>query len=387
MFLLAGAGSGKTRVIIERIKYLIREDVDPLKILAITFTHKAAIEMKERLSNEYVSVHTFHQFALKILKANLSYDYKILSEDLKEFTREERLKISIYKNHVYQSRKPKAYERYQQLLKENHQKDFDDILLDLLAYLKTHKNKLDYDYIFVDEFQDTNELQYLILKLLINDHTSTLAVGDPDQSIYQFRGANSKIIERYIKDFKAEVLVLNLNYRSSPHIIKIANRFIETNLRKHKKELIPFNEENYETNKLVFNTLLEEAKFIVERYRGFILTGTKPKDIAVLYRNHHRAHIIRREIQKLYMDSIYKIQLLTMHQAKGLEFDVVFIIGLEDKEMPSHHTTTYLSLEEEKRLMYVAITRAKKYLYLTCVKNNYHVHRQPSRFYKSIKTK
>lgn len=384
LFLLAGAGSGKTRVIVERIKHLISTGVDPHHILAVTFTHKAATEMKERIHHDDVCVHTFHQYALNMLKQHQGYAYKILNQE-NIVTLKEALDISNYKNHLYEINKPKIYDDYQMTLSHQGLKDFDDILIDFYMMLKKRQMRTPFTYIFVDEFQDTNMLQYHILKLMIHKDTSVCAVGDPDQSIYQFRGANDKIIETFIKTYDAHVYILDMNYRSSPNILEIANRFIIQNQRRLKKKLIPYHEENYDIEKLRFKSLEEETSFIIKRYRGFVLDGIKPNEIAVIYRNHHRSYVIRDEIKKRYMDKTYGLQLLTMHEAKGLEFDVVFIIGLEDGEIPSYHMSTYKNLEEERRLLYVSMTRARKYLYFSYVEHMENGYKKMSPFYKKIK--
>jgi len=382
LFLLAGAGSGKTRVVVERIKYLLSINVREDAILALTFTKKATIEMKQRINHETLEVHTFHGFALSCLKERRQYDYNIINPDQLDVSHKDVLNITLYKNSLYKTQKPKAYDYYQEQLKNLNGKDFDDILLDFYQYLKNHD--LIYQYIFIDEFQDTNELQYLILKKLIDNKTSVLAVGDPDQSIYQFRGANVDIINRYIKDYQADIGILDLNYRSSPQIIKIANLFIKQNLSIFKKNLIPFHEENYEVKKIIFNDLNEEADYMIKQYRLFVSKGVLPNHIAVLFRNQQRSYALKQYMKKAYIDAYEGIQLMTMHQAKGLEFEVVFILGLEQGEMPSSYTSKYMTLEEERRLMYVAMTRAKKYLYLTYVKHT-SSYKRKSIFFKNVK--
>jgi DNA helicase II / ATP-dependent DNA helicase PcrA len=158
LFLLAGAGSGKTRVIVEKIKILVNEGADPKKILAITFTRKSAQEMVERIGNIEVNIHTFHQLCLSQIKKDFNYDFNILEEQKINFTKLQCLKISLYKNSLYRTRKPFFYNAYERALKESNLKDYDDLLIDF--FKKNKKNCEIFDHIFIDEFQDTNLLQF-----------------------------------------------------------------------------------------------------------------------------------------------------------------------------------------------------------------------------------
>lgn len=382
LFLLAGAGSGKTRVIVERIKWLLSEGVLPHEILAITFTRKAALEMKERMSQKDLHIHTFHQFCYMRLEAIKNEKIELLTEEPTDFRKEDLLAISVYKNSYDQRKKPKDYDQYQAYLKVHHLYDFDDLILSYDDYLKKEKDVF-YKYIFIDEFQDTNHIQYELLKKLITKDTHVLAVGDPDQSIYQFRGANSRIIDLFIKDYQAKLYELKLNYRSNGIILSHANRLIKRNERKHKKELIPTKAISHKVYHLAFSTSLNEAKRITERVTYHIKQGIKPSKIAILFRQHKRAYdlkLILHEKGIPFQDGLslsYEtsgVELLTIHQAKGLEFDVVFIIGLEQGELPSYHQSTLKNIEEERRLMFVAMTRARHFLYLSSVKMSHQNH-------------
>lgn len=383
LFLLAGAGSGKTRVIVERIKYLLNQEVCEDDILCLTFTRKAAHEMRTRLNQKIKNIYTFHSLALNQLKT-IYKEYQLINHETIGFDQRELLNISKYKNSLYHMRKPKIFDAYQMKLYQLGVKDFDDLLLDYLEYLEKYKKT--YTYIFIDEFQDTNKLQYHILKKLIGKDSYVLAVGDPDQSIYQFRGADVFVIDRFIKEYQADVEILDLNYRSTPQILSLANGFIKRNHRSYKKVLKPYRNDQFEVKKYVFEDINEETTFILKQYKNCIKEGIKPSEIAILYRNHLRVSHLKKALKKTFIDTKYGLQLLSMHQAKGLEFDCVFIIGLEDQEIPSAFTQTYMTLEEERRLMYVAMTRARKYLYMTYTKyaDNY---RKKSIFYKEIKIK
>lgn len=380
IFLLAGAGSGKTRVIVERIKRLVLQGVDPRKILAITFTRKASFEMKERLHMSEISVHTFHQFAYLILKEKWNHPFEMIDDHvLMNFTEDEQLQISKYKNSMYQLKKPRVYERYQEMLKAHQMLDFDDLLLELLQALKQDMSRVSYTYIFVDEFQDTNHLQYQLLKKIIRKNTHVFAVGDPDQSIYQFRGASSKIIDLFIKDYQAKIYLLTFNYRSDTHIITAANRLIKQNNRSYKKELKATHQETGTVKSIRFSNDEEEASCLIEQIKYLHHKKIRYNQIAFLYRNHDRAYHL---ILKLHESGIPfrlidedneqndGIHLLTIHQAKGLEFDVVVIIGCENNLLPSNRLNLKSAIEEERRLMFVAMTRARHELYLTHIVHN-----------------
>jgi DNA helicase-2/ATP-dependent DNA helicase PcrA len=391
LFLLAGAGSGKTRVIVEKIKKLIDEGLSPSDILAITFTRKSAHEMRERINNQDVHIHTFHQFCFDQLKLNSDYAYHVIDEDNMSFHKDELLKITKYKNSLYRTMKPKIYDKYQRHLRDNNMKDFDDMLLDFIKLVSSKKYTSHFKYIFIDEFQDTNLLQYEVLKKLIHKDTHVLAVGDPDQSIYQFRGAQSKIITLYIEEFKAKTYTLSTNYRSTPEIIKVANLIISKNNRKFKKTLQTEHPSHLTPLVIRHKRETDESNFIIETIKSLNKQGIKHHQIAILFRNHYRSYELKYQLDML--DILYQhesnqvvnqgIHLLSIHQAKGLEFEVVFIIGLEKHVLPSIHEHTQSEQDEERRLMFVAVTRAKKQLILSYVQyNSFNILQKPSIFIK-----
>ncbi|MFH0767441.1 MAG: ATP-dependent helicase [Bacillota bacterium] len=376
LFLLASAGSGKTRVIVERIKYLIEQGVDPTKILAITFTRKAAFEMKQRTKNEEVNIHTFHQFCYLKLIENSNQTIKIIEEETLPFTKIELLEVTKYKNSIYTLPKPKVYNTYQTHLKTNGIKDFDDLLLDFYQLIRKVTHTYLYDYIFIDEFQDTNHLQYAVLGKLVRPQTSVLAVGDPDQSIYHFRGASSKIIYKFINDYQAKLYTLSVNYRSNQTIITHANRLIKQNNRRYQKYLIPNDLSNQPVYHLCFFNEIEEAITLLELIRNLQKVIRFDKDIAILYRNNKRCFEIKKVLSENDINwsnaehqnnEKQGIQLMTIHRAKGLEFDAVIIIGLEQGTLPSLQQNSQFMLDEERRLMFVAMTRARKYLYFSSI--------------------
>ncbi|MFP4187141.1 MAG: ATP-dependent helicase [Acholeplasmataceae bacterium] len=371
LFLLAGAGTGKTRVITERIRYLIEKGTDPSRILAITFTRKATLEMHERTGERGVRIHTFHQFAY----GYLDHDHRLFDETKSPFTREQLLSFSVYKNGLFRGLRPRGFKAYQRHLKRQNLIDYDDILLEFDRLLAEKRVTLALDHIFIDEFQDTNDLQYGVLKRMIGKNTAVFAVGDPDQSIYRFRGARENIILRFVRDYRAKEETLDLNYRSDQAIIAHANRLIAHNVRAFKKSLVAVSTELGSVLSLRYHDPEEEARDLIELIRFLIRQGIKAEEIAVLYRTHARCYELQFEMLKA--DLLFQeyeetdhavpegIQLLTIHRAKGLEFDVVFVIGLEAGLFPSNRENRLSETEEERRLLFVAMTRARHALYLS----------------------
>lgn len=370
IFILAGAGSGKTTTIVYKINFLLSKNTN-LNILSITFTNKASKELRSRIKNENVDIETFHSFCYKQIKNVINKN--VVSEDIIKnlFLENELLKISNYKNNKT-SKKPKILSKYKKYLDDNNLLDFDDMLLIYLEYINKNKIlKKEYDYIFVDEFQDTNNIQYEILKKIISPNTSILCVGDPDQSIYAFRGANPSIIDKYINDFDATTYVLNINYRSNMNILEIANKLISHNKNRIKKELISFKKENSLVEYIYYDSYIDEAYNIIFLIKK-LLKKYRSQEIAILYRNHYRSIKIKQLLLNSYIniDNNNFINMLTFHQSKGLEFKVVIIIGLESDIIPSIHTKKISEKYEERRLLFVAITRAQDKLYITCSKKN-----------------
>lgn len=345
LFLRACAGSGKTRVIVERAKRIISKGVDHEKLLLITFTRKASLEMKDRLNDNRFEVYTFHQFCYRRLNMLTDYPYKIY-EETNTFSMRDILDISNYKNSINRLKKPKSYNQYQHMLNVNKRKDFDDLLIDYLNI----NDDIAYEHIFIDEFQDTNELQYKLLKKLAGRRTSIFAVGDPNQSIYRFRGANAKIIYRYMIDFNATVLSLSMNYRSTPQILDVANNVIRHNPKEDYLKLNAYHEQGEHVELFKFSEEYTEAQQLFDMIKTY-QKNNPHSTIAVLYRNHARGYELRRLIlekddYKLHLnDSIY---LMTIHQAKGLEFDYVVMQGLEEGELPMMYDNKMEVLEEEK---------------------------------------
>ena len=330
VLVLAGAGSGKTRVLTSRIAYIVEEKGVPAEaVLAITFTNKAANEMKERLSRIVdVSrswVCTIHSMCVRILRmfateAGIQQNFSIYSETernnivKKSFQEcdfdDEKLLKSI-KWHIANAKMlgfdperyaeecagdrdcdeiVKVYARYQKHLRENNALDFDDLLNETRNLLKTNKEAREYlggkfRYILVDEFQDTNAVQYEIIKMLASVHGNLFAVGDDDQSIYGWRGAKIENILHFEKDFVgAKVFKLERNYRSTKQILKLANTVIRNNGRRKDKTLWTENDEGEPAKVKESDEESGEARYIAQTIAGLMRQGYRYSDFAVLMR-------------------------------------------------------------------------------------------------------
>ena len=328
----AGAGSGKTRLLTHRVAYLIKEcHVDPYRILAITFTNKAAGEMKNRISDmvegaDRVWISTFHSMCAKILRRDIdalypfTRDFSIYSDSdsdkvIKEVLAErgvsdDKIKkavakhISNWKNgsqsleeyistheDEYDMKKIGLYiQDYQNKLKKNNALDFDDLLCKTVELFKTFPQILDYyanrfEYILVDEFQDTNTVQYNLVKMLASVHGNLFVVGDEDQCIYSWRGANFQNIFNLKKDFPdVKVYKLERNYRSTSEIIKIANNVIKNNTARLNKNM--WTDKEGGEKPTLYNAYDErdEATYVAKTIQNLSYQGYEYKDIAVLMR-------------------------------------------------------------------------------------------------------
>lgn len=573
---LAGAGSGKTRVLTERIIKLIDDGVNPYNILAITFTNKAAKEMRVRVQNKIgdvantIFIGTFHSFGLRILRENYdaigySSNITILDTDdtkslIKRILKENSFdpadydikhiisKISSAKNDgisplefskLFLNEHDKViglvYEKYLKLLKENNSVDFDDLLLKPVEIFKKRKDILEkyqerFRYILVDEYQDTNSIQYELCKMLAKKYNNIFVVGDANQSIYSWRNADYRNILNFEKDYKnAHVVLLEENYRSTNTILKAANSVIKNNNEGTKLNLWTSIGDGEKVEYIRVEDEIKESSFVINKIKELVSEGYSYSDFAVLYRTNAQSRTVeeafvrnnipyniigsyyfynRKEIKDLiaYLNLIYNtndsvslervintpkrgigtktidnirekanmndislfdaidsgkelefkklileliedsktmnlsdliedvlvktglrreyeldksiesdtkvenlnefkslavnfedngiydlstflenimlvsdkgqyaeddnnVNIMTLHSAKGLEFNIVFILGMEEGIFP--HSRSFESakeLEEERRLCYVGITRAKKKLYLLSVR-------------------
>ena len=346
--IIAGAGSGKTRVLTMRIAYLIEQKhINPKNVLAITFTNKAANEMKNRISEmlgeagDGAFISTIHSLCVRILKEEIGVfgypknftivdadDQKtILKEAYKEFNidkkdlsygsaldyiancKYEELSYEKAMDQAYGEKKlvdkANVYKYYDERLKSLYALDFDDLILFTVRLFKLHKDILKkwsskFIYIHVDEFQDIDKTQYELIKLLSSTHDNVYVVGDPDQTIYTWRGADVNIIVNFDRDFKnTKTIILNQNYRSTNNILEGANSLIKYNKSRVPKDLFS---ENGDGDKIVHKTLPDEtseAYYIVSCIQSLLKQGYEYNDIAILYRSNY----LSREVEKVFIEN------------------------------------------------------------------------------------
>lgn len=325
---LAGPGSGKTTVITQRVKYLIeKRGVSPSGILVITFTKAAAIEMKERfgrlMGGKYLPVtfgtfhavffgilkNAYHYTAANILREEQKYQFlkeitgsmNLEIEDEAEFLSGITMEISKVKNdrialeHYYSANCSdeifrEIYGRYQQKLGSARLLDFDDMLVYTYELLKERKDIREgwqrrFPYILIDEFQDINQIQYDVIRLLAAPKNNLFIVGDDDQSIYRFRGARPEIMLNFGKDYpEAKLVKLEANYRSTENIIKAAGRVIVNNTMRYPKEIHGVKAAGEKIEVHGFVTQAQENTFLVRKVKEYLEGGYRPEDIAVLFR-------------------------------------------------------------------------------------------------------
>ncbi len=340
LLILAGAGSGKTRVLTYRVAYLINEEnIDPYNVLAITFTNKAAKEMKDRIIGILgskalgIQISTFHSLGVLIIKENYEKagyknNFTILDSDdsltlikkiLKELNLDPKMynpkairnQISGTKNQLLTSKEYekyamtdfekvvfKVYQKYEDKLLVNNSLDFDDLLMLPIKIFRKYPEVLKhyqerFKYILIDEYQDTNEAQYTFVKMLSAKYKNICVVGDNDQSIYSFRGANYHNILNFEKDYpNCKVIMLEKNYRSTKTILNAANDVIKNNKERKDKNLWTDNELG---NKIKYHRALDEkdeAFYVLQEVKKLIDQGIKLNDIAVLYRTNAQSRNI-----------------------------------------------------------------------------------------------
>lgn len=344
MLVIAGAGSGKTRALTHRIAYLIKErSVHPSNILAVTFTNKAAAEMVDRLEKllegEKLStmpvIGTFHAICVRILRKHIhEIDYensfviydgtdqlvlvkrimKALSIDEKEFNPKAILHhISDAKNQLvgpikyeeqaldyFSTKVAQVYRQYQDELKKNNALDFDDLIMKVVELFKSHPNLLEFYqdkflYLNVDEYQDTNYAQYILVRQLSEKYRNLMVIGDSDQSIYSWRGADMRNILDFEKDFpECKTVLLEQNYRSTQNILKAAHNVIVKNSKRKEKELWTDNDEGDTLRVFEARNEREEATYIVNEINRIMQNYESPdfNDFAVLYRTNAQSRVM-----------------------------------------------------------------------------------------------
>ena len=443
LLITAGPGSGKTTVLTKRIAYMINEQHIPAEnCLAITFTRKAAGEMKERLSkllgekSAGLNIHTFHSLCFSILKEN--YETLGLSEDFRVISKEEK---SLYKED----------EIPENLL------EFDDLITLTLKLFNENPDILNhykerFKYFSVDEYQDIDENQYELIKLLVPSDGNILAIGDPNQAIYGFRGGSAKFFNNFKTDYpNAQVISLKNNYRSTNTIVNASNQMIETFniISKYDKPHEKITIHTAPTDKAEAEFIVSTIENMIGGHSFFSLDSDRSEgqaedysfsDFAILYRtstqlkpilealqrsgmpyvklsndllceNKHIRNLLQNLSSELAVkeqlfnpngeidDYIFKylvnlaerfptkeefihevsllteadtlderadrISLMTLHASKGLEFKCVFIAGLENGILPLYRAKTEEEISEEKRLLYVGMTRAEERLFLS----------------------
>ena len=320
VLLLAGAGSGKTRVLTHRAVYLIEElGVNPYHILAITFTNKAAGEMRERIDDmvgygsENIWVSTFHSTCVRILRRFIDhigfgtnftiYDTEDQKTIMKDICKRLEIDTKMYKEKsllaaISSAKDELISPEYQQVLRKNNALDFDDLIVKTVELFQSDMEVLDYyqerfRYIMVDEYQDTNTAQFQLIKLLAGKYKNLCVVGDDDQSIYKFRGANIYNILNFEKEFPNAVTIkLEQNYRSTQNILNAANGVIANNVGRKAKRLWTENEEGEKIAFHQFETGFDEADYVAKDIRSKVREGMYHYgDCAVLYRTNAQSRL------------------------------------------------------------------------------------------------
>jgi len=527
LLIVAGPGTGKTLTLVRRIAYLINQGVDPAGIVAVTFTNRAAREMRERIAAFLgpdappFFIGTLHMLGLTILREHAPQGFSLYTRDdqvnlLKEILHVSGVKAGQFAERISRMKNSceegegdvkAACEQYEAALTERHGFDLDDLILKPIGIMSRpgppDQHKSAYEHVIVDEYQDINPAQYKLLRLLAGDTGNICAVGDPDQAIYAFRGADVSNFLNFEKDFPGpQKVVLSHNYRSTPIILAAASAMVRCNTRRIDKDISPVRSRGRHITVVSVPDERAEGRFVVNEIearlggtsldhlvsaasKGDLLDSAYSfSDFAVMYRTNAQAALIeeafqvsgipyqvvgaRNKAQKIGLNriiallreralemgdsqqqclslenllgmvleevrgdaesglvdmvreyaSVYvsihppgtpmgfidelslltpvdsldpradAVTLMTLHMAKGLEFRVVFIAGLEDGLIPHLVGGMCEDMEEERRLFYVGMTRAKDDLFLMHARNRY-MHGKgvipiPSRFLEEI---
>ncbi len=344
VIVMAGAGSGKTKVLTHRIAYILDQTgISPYSILAVTFTNKAAAEMKKRVEDligvdtRYMWISTFHSFCARLLRLEVDKYLPPYNHNFSIIDEEDSLKIvkDIFKKLDIENYKPKylreliskaknfigfnlrdpylksvydkVSEEYEYFLKENNMLDFDDLIIKTIDLLKNNPEVLQkyqdkFAYILIDEFQDTNDLQYKLVFMLANRYQNIFVVGDDFQSIYSFRGAKIENIKRFRDDFQSSKLILlEENYRSTEEILNLANQIIEHNPNQIKKVMFSNNKNGMVPFYYEAASDKSEALFVIDKINRFHIDGDSYSDFAIMYRTNY--------ISRVFEDALIKAQI------------------------------------------------------------------------------
>ncbi|MEX0934057.1 MAG: UvrD-helicase domain-containing protein [Candidatus Paceibacterota bacterium] len=390
LLIVAGAGAGKTKTITHRIFHLIKKGVSPDAILAVTFTNKAAEEMRERITSlmskegvrgaphflsETPFIGTFHRLGIEILRghgmcigvkknfsvANKASALSLIKEamgtvgyDTKQYDPKTILN-SISRNkgdcvspHEYLERSGgnffallvvRVWEAYETLLKKERSLDFDDLLIKAVSVLQKDKDaRLHYQtrwrYLHIDEYQDTNQAQYILLGLLVGDNKNLCVVGDSDQNIYSWRGANIQNILRFDKDFpKARIIILSQNYRSTERILRAAQAIIQKNILRQDKKLFTKNALGEKLSLFTARSEVEEAFFVGSKVRDLLFSGVSPNEIALLYRANFQSRILEEVF--LGLDIPYRVLGTRFFERKEVQDILAFVCAALNRESVS----------------------------------------------------
>ena len=447
LLVLSAAGTGKTRVITHRIANLVLSGIPGDTVCALTFTKKAATEMCERVGNllgqraKGVTCSTFHALGFRMV-ANLQTrgllgsdgklnvikqadQYRLMEELISSTDKPGSVnaasapyfldRISAAKNRGQSPNEFRAhqgdeyglfaatlYGKYQARLEAKNLIDLDDMCLIPYRVLSEHSDVQQaysqrYGHLMVDEFQDTNHVQFELLKLILGEHNNLCVVGDDDQSIYGFRGADRKKILSFTQDFPAaKVIILERNYRSGAPIIRVANDVISrAEDQRFDKQLVAERSSGAPVELNVACGPTEEGQIVANRISG--LSGVAHSEMAILCRTKKTIDPVLDALgdsgipvtvsgNAKKSTSASGVRVLTLHESKGLEFPVVFLPGLEENSMPHYNAICEGSdsVEEERRLFYVGVTRARDRLFLSHCQSRSGRVRSPSRFVETL---
>lgn len=448
LLIIAGPGSGKTRTVVHSIAYAIENiRVLPSRIVAFTFTRKAAKELKDRMSRivgeniaSNIWISTFHSFCGKVLhqdfqqldigdkqeftvneltrlynegpRAQIEYlqHHRFAEpEDVLRFINECRAAnippdeaASYAQNHHMSQAYVEIYQRYRQL-PENDEINYTECQLLTNALFRDvpevrERWQEKFDLIFVDEYQDTDPIQYRIIKFLAEKHKNLRVVGDDDQGIYGFRGADIQNIlnfEAHYRNDEVDVKVIPLgqNYRSTKKIVAASRALADFNPDRRDKELFTLNFEGEKVKHLHCENDKKEASTIAAFiHRAIDEGGRSPSDFAVLYRNKKQADVFKNAFDDLgiryhiVQDSSNTntpgVSMMTIHKSKGLEFPNVFVVGICQELLPNYYNQDEKDWDEELRVLYVAMTRAKNWLCLSSYEKDGYKQRGQSPFLK-----